>query len=113
MAARSDVLNVDSAAAGGDRPLPYSVLSPILPPVTGQMYHPAVQRAILEKLARWRRLPQGDLLDMLGPEDRLRFRPEALEDLVWEGLVQIAVVGDEPVVSMTPAGDARVAELGH
>ncbi len=83
---------------------------PILRPVTGQMYDPGVQRAILEKLARWRRLPQGDLLDMLGPEDRLRYRPEALQDLQWEGLVDIATVGDEPVVSITPSGDAWLGQ---
>ncbi len=70
------------------------------------MYDPAVQRVILARLARWRRLPQSDLLEMLGPEDRLRFRPEALEDLEWEGLVQSETVGDEPVISLTEAGEA-------
>ena len=51
------------------------------------MYDPAVQRAVLEKLARWRRLPEGDLIAMLSPVERLRFRPEALDDLVWDGLI--------------------------
>jgi len=43
------------------------------------MYDPAVQRAVLEKLARWRHLPEGDLIAMLSPVERLRFRPEALD----------------------------------
>ncbi len=72
------------------------------------MYDPAVQRAMLQALARWRRLPKGDLLDMLSAVDRLRFRPEALQDLEWEGLVRISVVGDEPVVEITEAGEARL-----
>jgi len=38
------------------------------------MYDPAVQRAVLEKLARWRQLPEGDLIAMLSPVERLRFR---------------------------------------
>jgi hypothetical protein len=70
------------------------------------MYHPAVQRALLETLARWRRLPEGDLVRMLSPVERLRYRDEALKDLEWEGLVVIRAGGDEPVVEITPAGDA-------
>ena len=73
------------------------------------MYDPAVQRALLEKLARWRRLPEGDLLGMLSPLERLRYRPEALQDLEWEGLVVIRPAGDEPVVAITEAGDAFLA----
>lgn len=72
----------------------------------GQMYDPAVQRALLEKLAAWRRLPRGDLIGMLSAVDRLRFRSEALLDLEWEGLVAIRTVGDEPVVAITDAGIA-------
>ncbi len=78
--------------------------------MAGQMYDPAVQRALLQQLARWRRLPQGDLLAMLSASDRLRFRPEALADLVGEGLVETATIGDEPVVAITPAGDAWLRE---
>ena len=40
------------------------------------MYDPAVQRAVLEKLARWRQLPEGDLISMLSPVERLRYRPD-------------------------------------
>lgn len=69
------------------------------------MYDPAVQRAILEKLVRWRRLPEGDLIGMLSAVERLRFRPEALADLEWDGLVDLEVVGDERMVSITSAGD--------
>ena len=69
------------------------------------MYDPAVQRALLERLARWRELPEGDLIGMLGPVDRLRYRPEALEDLEWEGLVAVRAAGDERVIAITEAGD--------
>jgi hypothetical protein len=70
------------------------------------MYDPAVQRALLEKLARWRHLPEGDLIAMLSPVERLRYRPEALDDLEWGGLVSARAAGDERVVSITEAGDA-------
>jgi hypothetical protein len=70
------------------------------------MYDPAIQRAVLEKLARWRHLPEGDLIGMLSPVERLRFRPEALEDLEWDGLIEARTTGDERIVSITEAGDA-------
>ncbi|HEY3063615.1 MAG TPA: hypothetical protein VGL99_31975 [Chloroflexota bacterium] len=72
----------------------------------GQMYDPAVQRALLEKLAQWRQLPEGDLIAMLSPVERLRYRPEALDDLEWDGLVTARAAGDERVVSITEAGEA-------
>ena len=70
------------------------------------MYDPAVQRAVLEKLARWRHLPEGDLIAMLSPIERLRYRPEALADLEWDGLIAARQAGDERVLSITAAGDA-------
>jgi hypothetical protein len=76
------------------------------------MYDPAVQRAVLEKLARWRRLPEGDLIGMLSAVERLRYRPEALDDLVWDGLIVAREVGDERVVSITEAGDAWLRQRG-
>jgi hypothetical protein len=75
------------------------------------MYDPAVQRALLERLARWRELPEGDLIGMLGAVDRLRYRPEALEDLEWEGLVQVRAAGDERVIAITEAGQAWLETL--
>lgn len=74
------------------------------------MYDPAVQRAILEQLVRWRRLPEGDLIGMLSAVERLRFRSEALVDLEWDGLVDLDVVGDEPIVSITAAGERWLRE---
>jgi hypothetical protein len=74
--------------------------------MAGHMYDPAIQRALLETLLRWKRLPEGDLVAMLSPVDRLRFRPDALKDLEWEGLVTIATIGDEPVIAITQAGEA-------
>jgi hypothetical protein len=76
------------------------------------MYDPAVQRAVLEKLARWRQLPEGDLIGMLSPVERLRFRPEALDDLEWDGLIEVRLAGDERVVSITATGDAWLRDEG-
>src|SRR5260370_6356235 len=75
-------------------------------PVPGQMYDPAVQRAVLKKLARWRHLPEGDLIGMLSPVERLRYRPEALDDLEWDGLIVMRLSGDERVLSITEPGEA-------
>src|SRR5438105_601435 len=85
------------------QPSPCSVYCAAVP---GQMYDPAVQRAVLEKLARWRHLPEGDLIGMLGAVERLRYRPEALDDLEWDGLISARLAGDERVVSITEAGEA-------
>ncbi len=43
---------------------------------------------------------------MLSPVERLRFRPEALDDLEWDGLIEAHLAGDERVVSITAAGEA-------
>ena len=77
------------------------------------MYDPSLQRVLLEKLARWRRLPEGDLLEMLSPEERLRYRSEALRDLEWEGLITVTPAGDEPMIAITEAGDAWLAGGGR
>jgi hypothetical protein len=69
------------------------------------MYDPAVQRSLLEKLARWGYLPEGDLIGMLSAVERLRYRPEALDDLEWDGLIKARHSGDERVVSITEAGE--------
>lgn len=74
------------------------------------MYDPALRTRLLEKLVRWESLPEGDLLTMLGAVDRLRYRPEALQDLVFEGLVCITMSGDEPMVRITEAGRERLRE---
>ena len=67
---------------------------------------------MLEKLARWRHLPEGDLIGMLSPVERLRYRPEALDDLEWDGLVVARLSGDERVVSITEAGEAWLRRWG-
>ena len=84
------------------------------------MYDPAVQRALLEKLARWRQLPEGDLIAMLNPVQRLRYRPEALDDLEWDGLVsartadglaaQAGPVGERHLQTTNPTAALRDAE---
>lgn len=74
------------------------------------MYDPALRTSLLEKLARWEALPEGDLLSMLGPVERLRYRPEALRDLAFEGLVRSTMSGDEPMVRITDAGREWIRE---
>ena len=69
-----------------------------------------MQRAVLERLARWRRLPEGDLIAMLSPVERLRFRRAALDDLEWDGLIEARLAGDERMVSITAAGEAWLAQ---
>ena len=59
-----------------------------------------------QELPGVRHLPEGDLIAMLSPVERLRFRPEALDDLEWDGLIQARVSGDERMVSITEAGEA-------
>jgi hypothetical protein len=76
------------------------------------MYDPAIQRAVLEKLARWRRLPEGDLIGMLSAVERLRYRPEALQDLEWDGLIAARESGDERMLSITEAGEAWLRHNG-
>jgi hypothetical protein len=77
------------------------------------MYDPAVQRALLEKLVRWRQLPEGDLIGMLSPVERLRYRREALDDLEWDGLVAAHQAGDERVVRITEQGEAWLRQNGQ
>ena len=50
---------------------------------------------------------------MLGPEERLRYRSEALRDLEWEGLITITPAGDEPVIAITEAGDTWLTGGGR
>jgi hypothetical protein len=69
------------------------------------MYDPAVQRAVLEKLARWRHLPESDLIGMLDPVARLSYRSAALDDLEWDGLIVARAAGDERMLSITEAGE--------
>jgi hypothetical protein len=72
------------------------------------MYDPSLQWAVLELLATWRRLPLGDLVRMLQPIERLRFRRELLDDMEYDGLVILRQAGDDLVVDLTPRGDARL-----
>ena len=69
------------------------------------MYDPALRVSVLRVVQRWKRLPLSDLFRLLPSEDRLRFRDDVIEDLVWQGLIQKELRGDETVVSVTPAGE--------
>jgi hypothetical protein len=52
----------------------------------------------------------SDLFQLLPPEDRLRFRDDVIEDLVWQGHIQKDMLGDEIVLSITESGEQ--ANLG-
>jgi hypothetical protein len=68
------------------------------------MYDPSLQSVVLAKLAKWERLTESDLDAMLRPEDRLRLREDMLKDMAHSGLITMRVVGDEPVLTITPKG---------
>jgi hypothetical protein len=74
------------------------------------MYDAELRPLLLRKLARWGKLPLSDLLAALSPEELLRYRSEALDDLEWDGFVRVTQVGDEPVVSITERGLAWLEE---
>jgi hypothetical protein len=73
------------------------------------MYDPSLRSAVLRLLERWGRLPLSDLVGMLDPLQRPRFRTELLKDMEWEGLLRLQQVGDEVVVERVPRGTAGVA----
>ena len=73
------------------------------------MYDPSLQWAVLELLDQWDALPLSDLLGMLDPTQRPRFRAEVVSDLEWEGFVTVRPVGDEDVLEITPLGKSRLA----
>ena len=60
---------------------------------------------MLRLLRKWKRLPMSDLFQLLSAEDRLRFRDDVIEDLVWQGHIQQEKRGDETVLSITEAGE--------
>jgi len=68
------------------------------------MYDPSLQSVVLTKLAKWERLTESDLDAMLRPEDRLRLREDMLKDMAHSGLITMRVIGDEPVLTITPKG---------
>jgi hypothetical protein len=74
------------------------------------MYDPALRESVLRVVRQWKRLPLSDLLQLLPPEDRLRYRDDVIEDLVWQGLLRAEQRGDETVLSATPGGDPAAVE---
>jgi hypothetical protein len=69
------------------------------------MYDPALRGSVLRLLQQWKRLPLSDLFRLLPAQDRLRYREDVIDDLVWQGLILKEERGDETVVSLTPAGE--------
>jgi hypothetical protein len=76
------------------------------------MYDPSLQSVVLAKLAKWDKLTESDLNAMLSPEERLRLREDMLRDMAHTGLITLRVVGDEPVLTITPYGRDWLAEHG-
>ncbi|MFN0071381.1 MAG: hypothetical protein ACKVVP_07830 [Chloroflexota bacterium] len=75
------------------------------------MYDPALRESVLVLLERWKRLPLSDLFQLLSAEDRLRFRDDVIEDLIWQGLIEKRFSGDELVLGITSAGEQAVQDL--
>ena len=66
------------------------------------MYDPALRGSVLRLLQQWKRLPSSDLFRLLPAQDRLRYRDDVIDDLVWQGFIRKEELGDETVVSLTP-----------
>ena len=63
----------------------------------------SLRTIVLEKLARWKRLTLSDIETMLSPVYRPRLRLELFERLVQDGLITMAYVGDELVMTLVDA----------
>ena len=74
------------------------------------MYDPALRESVLRVVRQWKRLPLSDLFRLLPPEDRLRYRDDVIEDLVWQGLLQREQRGDETVLTASTSGDEPPVE---
>lgn len=74
------------------------------------MIDPTLQRVVLRKLARWRRITASDLHALLNAEERLIFREHMLKDLEAQDLIHIRTIGDEEVLSMSEAGARWLAK---
>ena len=68
------------------------------------MYDPALRGVVLRLIHKWKKLPFSDLLGLMKPEDRLRFRDDVLSDLEWEGLIIRQARGDELVFELSERG---------
>jgi hypothetical protein len=74
------------------------------------MYDPALRDSVLRVVRQWKRLPLSDLFRLLPPEDRLRYRDDVIEDLVWQGLIRTEELGDETVLTLSTSGDQPTVE---
>jgi hypothetical protein len=77
------------------------------------MYDPSLQGTqgtILRLLDRWGRLPLSDVIRLLDPLQRPRFREELVKRMEGEGLITLETAGDEQVLQLTPRGRASLVE---
>jgi hypothetical protein len=74
------------------------------------MDEPSVCWTVLRLLERWERLPLSDVVRMLGPLERPRFRDELVKRIEREGLIQVHLIGDEQVLELTPSGQLKLGE---
>jgi hypothetical protein len=68
------------------------------------VYEAELRSAILRILARWERLPESDVLRRLTPVQLAHLREELFEALADEGLIEMRLVGDERVLTITARG---------
>ncbi len=70
------------------------------------MYESRLRELVIASLVRWRRMAMSDLLACLPVAERLRLRENFLYRLQQEGLIRVAMAGDELVASITDEGEA-------
>ncbi|HLI28673.1 MAG TPA: hypothetical protein VKZ60_16510 [Chloroflexota bacterium] len=74
------------------------------------MYEAELPAAILRALAPWGRLPESDLVQRLSPVLAAHLRPTVFLELARQGLIEVQVVGDERVLTLTEQGRRALAE---
>jgi hypothetical protein len=71
------------------------------------MVDQSVESAVLSLLVRWGRLPYSDVVRLLPPVERLRFRESVVDELRSAGFINTYVAGDELVLALTELGRQR------
>jgi hypothetical protein len=74
------------------------------------MYDLSLQATILRLLEKWPRLPLSDVIRLLDPLQRPRFREELVRGMEREGLITLETAGDEQVLQLTLRGRANLAD---
>lgn len=77
------------------------------------MYEAELAEAILRALAPWGWLPESDLVQRLPPVLVAHLRSSLLLEMARQGLIEVRVVGDERVLTLTEQGRRALVERGR